>query len=338
MFKVKINYIGSFPPPYGGVTIKNKMLVETLGKFVKINVLKSNNGLPKRIAQLLILIRCIFSQQSLIIGISSKGGKSLLLTKLLYKFNRKIMKRSLYFMMGGRECYRIAKSEDEIKWYSNYKGIYVETESMVESLKKVGLTNIFLFPNCRPEIKRKNKSYYKHQFKCVFFSYIEKMKGVDNIIRASELLPQIHFDFWGEISSEYKNHFFSSISHNCNCKYNGCFKGNMDEVYKILEQYDVLLLPTKWKSEGVPGILVEAKIVGLPAIVSNNSYNAEIVKDGVDGFVLKENTPEALVEAIKKIYKNPRLNVKLKKGCKDTAQKYYIENYIPSIVKKIIEK
>lgn len=122
-----------------------------------------------------------------------------------------------------------------------------------------------------------------------------------------------------------------------NVTYHGVFKGESAEVYDELSKYDVMLLPTKWKNEGVPGVLVEAKIAGVPSIVSDMCYNAEIVEDGVSGIVLKENTVENLTEAIERIDKNRAKLYKLKVGAKQSAEKYYIENYIEDILKKLEE-
>ena len=108
-------------------------------------------------------------------------------------------------------------------------------------------------------------------------------------------------------------------------------------MYHELSQYDVLLLPSRWKNEGVPGILVESKITGLPAVVSDIAYNAEIVNDGVDGIVLKENTAEALSKALLYLGENRSVLSKLKIGAKDSAEHYYIDNYIDKIVGELKE-
>lgn len=44
-----------------------------------------------------------------------------------------------------------------------------------------------------------------------------------------------------------------------------------------------LLLPSKWSGEGVPGALVESKMAGIAAIVSDWNFNAEIVKNDSEG-------------------------------------------------------
>ena len=97
------------------------------------------------------------------------------------------------------------------------------------------------------------------------------------ILQAARILPQVLFHFYGEIKKDYEQDFYAAVREVGNVVYHGVFSGSADAVYQELGQYDVLLLPTRWKAEGLPGILVEAKISGLPAVVSDHNFNREIV-------------------------------------------------------------
>ena len=65
--------------------------------------------------------------------------------------------------------------------------------------------------------------------------------------------------FYGPIESKFDGVFKRTVSELENVHYMGIFKGSDEEKYKELRKYDVLLLPTRWKNEGVPGILVGAQ-------------------------------------------------------------------------------
>lgn len=110
-----------------------------------------------------------------------------------------------------------------------------------------------------------------------------------------------------------------------------------NELYNKLQQYDLLLFPTKWKNEGVPGVLVESKIAGIPAIVSDINFNSEIIKDEKTGLVLKKNTPEELAYAIERVYFNRDWLIELKHNAKDSSEEYLIENYIEDIIRLLKE-
>ena len=155
-------------------------------------------------------------------------------------------------------------------------------------------------------------SFDRERLKCVFFSLIQAKKGADIVLN--------------------EKHFMVEIASLPNVQYHGLFKGSNEDVYAELAKYDVLLFPTKWKTEGVPGILVEGKIAGLAEVVSNESYNSEIVKDGVEGIVLKENTKECLVETILHLESNKGNLRKMQVCSKESAKRFFIETYLPSIL------
>lgn len=106
-------------------------------------------------------------------------------------------------------------------------------------------------------------------------------------------------------------------------------------MYNKLQQYDVLLFPTRWKAEGVPGVLVEAKISGLPSIVSNINFNTEIIEDGKNRIILKHSTSVELANAIGCVYSNRDLLMEMKTNAMASAENYLIENYIEDIVQMI---
>lgn len=97
----------------------------------------------------------------------------------------------------------------------------------------------------------------------------------------------------------------------------------------------MLLLPTSHIGEEILGDLVEAKIAGLSALVSDHLYRAEIVEDGVSGIVLKENTAETFAKAVKALDKDRKMLYLMMGGAKNSAEDYYIENYIPMIIKQL---
>ena len=130
-------------------------------------------------------------------------------------------------------------------------------------------------------------SFDRERLKCVFFSLIQEKKGADIVLNAARNCPSVDFAFYGSIDVDYEKHFMAEIASLPNVQYHGLFKGRMK---MSMQNWQSMMgfFPTKWKTEGVPGILVEGKIAGLAEVVSNESYNSEIVKDGVEGIVLKE--------------------------------------------------
>lgn len=336
-----IYYLGAFPVEGGGVTNKNRDIYSALSKEhinikkIDVNRIKRKKGIKEVIRFLMSLL----PGNRFIIGLSGVRGNSVRMVKFLNMVTHSNLKKSIYFMMGGTEASKIAQDSALIKLFGNLKQIYVETPSMKDIMNSAGMNNISLYPNCRPRsssISCYNTTRDTKTINCVFFSYIDEMKGVDIILDAAKRTSETHYSFYGDISEEYKDKFLKAIASLKNCSYNGYFNGKPSEIYTLLQKFDLLLFPTKWECEGVPGILVEAKIAGVPVIASKNSFNGEIVEDGVDGILLKENNSVSLCNTLNCLRCNKDTIIKMKKACQITSKKYYIDQYIKGIVEMLM--
>ncbi|WP_231490797.1 glycosyltransferase [Pedobacter sp. Leaf170] len=61
------------------------------------------------------------------------------------------------------------------------------------------------------------------------------------------------------------------------------FKGYTDDIREIWKEHHALILPSR--SEGLPLTIIEAMSFGRPTIASNAGGNAEIIQDGITGFI-----------------------------------------------------
>lgn len=331
-------YIGRATPLGGGVTNKNHLLAEILAKKVTIPLIDLTLIKRGSIKTLFRLIKAFISRKSTLV-LGPAGQMRKVFSHFLYNFNRRAMERSLLIVMGGQFSNIVAADEKYQKWVKHYKMMYVETQSMADALINIGITNVTVFPNCRLKPTAEFVPHQREkQLKCVCFSMIYPEKGIDTALEAAEQLPDVSFEFWGPIRENYKAEFLSAIERFANCKYNGIFTVDGDNVYPMLNQYDLLLFPTRCVGEGVPGTLIEAKIADLPAIVSNVAYNAELVEDGVSGLVMRENTADCLAECIAHVRDDGALLEKLKLGAKASGEGYYLESYIDDFVLRLAQQ
>lgn len=254
----------------------------------------------------------------------------------LYLFNKKGLNNSILIVMGGKFSNDVARNLRYKAIVSEYKKIFVETAAMKNALNDSGINNVCIYPNCREKpIQKINIKPRDGKLKCIFFSMIYPEKGVDTILEAACRLSDIEFDFWGNIDKNYCSIFLNKIRSLENCEYRGVFKSDVDNVYELLNTYDIMLFPTRLTSEGVPGTLIEAKIAALPAIVSDVAFNSSIVKHMNDGIVLNHNNCENLMAAIRLLDHDDALLSSLKKGALKSADDYYIEKYIDEITCEI---
>lgn len=330
-------YIGSFPPPYGGVTKKNVVVFETLKKYIDIRRIEAVSSKIALVKQFLLILKrnCFY-----VIGIG--GLKNLKRYLYLMRIcNPSALERTIVMIPGGFFHSFVKQSGiSYIKILRRIRSIYAETEGMVRSLTEMGLENVKLFPNCRNNISNIKPGHkFKGKLRCIFFSMVSLEKGIDIYLEAAEKNPYIQFDIYGELKLNNRNkiNFEKFCNRLENVSYKGCFKGKNDEVYSLLTEYDLLIFPSRWKYEGVPGVLVEAKISALPAVVSDINYNTEIVTNNIDGIVLEVNDAGHLTEALKKLDEDRRFLYQLAQNAKESAERYSIDYYEAQLLKDVMD-
>lgn len=328
-----IYYIGSFPPEFGGVTIKNKNLYETLEKEIPLKKVDLNLVKRGNIREMLRLLWALRPGNQYLLGVAGQKNRRNF-TKLMYRFKRKAMGRSVMFVMAGVVSDMIEAGPEYLKMASCYRKIYVELSAMARALEAAGLSNVSIYPNGRPEPENL-PPVAKHEgpLRCVFFSRIQPEKGVDRILEAAKRLPGVEFHFYGEFEPAYEQRFREEIAARPNTEYHGVFRGDSDAVYRELSGYDLLLLPTRCKTEGLPGILIEAKIAGIPSVVTDLNSLGEIVTDSVDGIVLKVDSADCLTAALEALDADRENLQRMKHESRISARRYYIESYIPGILR-----
>lgn len=336
-----IVFIGEMPPPYGGVAVKDKLVYQMVFKELGARMIdlvecKRNPAkTPYIFAQILI---AMISGKKIIIGVGTPWRRKVLLQMQNFFGGRKSLRNVTLLGMGGR-IHQIDSTDLRMKELMCQIGsIWVETNGMIMEMQKLGISNVFLFPNCRREAGSLPPREYKSEIlKLVFFSRICPEKGVDLIIDVVDRFPAgCTLDFYGEIAVEYKNIFDAFLQDHPQVTYHGVFDGTNKSVYQELNQYDVMLLPSKWIGEGVPGALVESKMAGITAIVSNWNFNKEVVLNGVEGLVLEACDADALIEAVNKLYFNKDMLKSMKQEAFASRLKYDIETYKRKLQKVVV--
>jgi glycosyltransferase involved in cell wall biosynthesis len=78
------------------------------------------------------------------------------------------------------------------------------------------------------------------------------------------------------------------------------FAGHVDDVAAIWRDHHALILPSR--CEGLPIVLVEAMLSGRVPVVTDAGGNAEVIDDGVSGFVAAAPSKDSLDEAMERAW------------------------------------
>lgn len=176
------------------------------------------------------------------------------------------------------------------------------------------------------------------RLECVFFSLIGHDKGADLVLDAAEALPRVGFTFYGRVEHAFEREFGERVAALLNVGYRGVFDSVAGDPIAEVNGYDLHLLPTRWPNEGVPGVLVETKMAAVPSVVSDICYNAELVRDGVEGVVLGACTADALAAAIGTLDADRARLDRMKQAALDSAERFYIDRYVDWLAADLMEE
>jgi len=150
-------------------------------------------------------------------------------------------------------------------------------------------------------------------------------KGYQYLFRAFELVKKIIPDAELICVGDYKRDFAIEKP-----KWHGSFThiSHVDQptLASILQKCTAFVFPSQ--EEGFARVLSEAMGAGLPIIASHESGATTLVRDGIEGFIVRGRDPRHIADAMIRVFLDPELNRKMgeaahKKGAaKNTWQDY----------------
>ncbi|PAK44843.1 glycosyltransferase family 4 protein, partial [Peribacillus simplex] len=172
--------------------------------------------------------------------------------------------------------------------------------------------------------------------KLVYFSRVLEEKGIELAIDAVNQInnnsKRVELDIIGPIQKEYKNKFNEILKNNKQKEIN--YKGVLqpNEIHENLSNYDVMVFPTYYASEGFPGVVIDAFISGLPVLASDWKYNQEFVTDNFTGSIFKTKDIDDLISKINYFILNPDVILKMRENCLKQVLNYHVDYVIPKLL------
>ena len=96
---------------------------------------------------------------------------------------------------------------------------------------------------------------------------------------------------------------------------------NIPNASKYLKNFDIFVLPSL--KEGLPYVILEAGLAGLPIIASNVGGIPEIIENGKEGLLVPPANPEELAVAIKKLIDDKALRENLARNLHEKIQREF---------------
>lgn len=331
--------------PKGGQEVKTCILADTLeakyGKIYRIDTLAKNSRIKMPFQLLWAMITCTD-----VVILPAHNGL-VVLSRLLSKLNKLFHRRLHYSVIGGWLQDLLPNHPDVMKALHTFTGIYVETKTMMDALQKLGFTNVYVVPNCKPlSIIKKNDldTSYSEPYKLVTFSRVTEKKGIGTAVDIVTILNKKYgrkvftLDIYGPVDPGEDEKWFTELQKSFTDAIT--YRGNapFDKSVEILSGYFALLFPTQYFTEGIPGTIIDSYAAGVPVISSKWKSFSDVVDEGVTGLGFEFNKGGDLERIMEKVITNPSMIINLKQGCIRKANEFLPQNAIRPLIDRINER
>jgi len=281
---------GPIAPPNWGPAIKNRILLDALQEYgvdvLAINTLGWRRG-PVCLAARLFA-RAVKTRRVLLSV--SRGGRWILLPPLailsvIFGVSTVLLPTGGVF---AQELVSLPCFARRFYIWCVQRCLLVcaETGQLARSLEELGMDNVILLPNFKPDYKPSGQERsLENPLRIVYVSRVREEKGIGLLLQALDTIRDVSFslDIFGILRNDYRATFEEHLSCRSYAHYGGVLESR--ELVERLSQYDIMVFPTLCESEGFPGVLVDAAIAGLPVVASAVAANAEIIRDGFNGLL-----------------------------------------------------
>ncbi len=241
---------------------------------------------------------------------------------------RLLKKRLYYNVVGGWLPGFTQNSKIITALLKKYDGIIVETGTMNKRLCDQGFSNVVTVPNFKDlNVVSEFPEISAPPYRFCIFSRVMAEKGVTSAAEVFSKINSIYgknvcrLDVYGPVTEEYREEFEKLLEkHRDFMKYGGIKKP--EDAPETIKNYYMLLFPTLFYTEGVPGTIIDSYSAGVPVLASRWESWRDILSDETAvtyEFKNEEDFCNKLIFCIN----NPERIAEKKKSCVERAAQYH---------------
>lgn len=240
-----------------------------------------------------------------------------LITGLGYTFQSKILwlNHLLQFL------YRISMRKVEKVFFQN-----PDDESLFQNLGiiKTSDNKSVVVNGSGVDLKKFNTSPFPKKIQFLLIARLLGDKGVREYFKAAKAVrekrPDIKFGLVGWIDNHPNAISKQELDERIDAG-DIFFYGRMDDVKPAISESSVYVLPSY--REGTPRTVLEAMAMGRPIITTDAPGCKETVKDGINGYIVKVKSSQALVKAMFSFIEQPELIESMGNNSRKIAEDKY---------------
>jgi glycosyltransferase involved in cell wall biosynthesis len=351
MNRPKVLIIGATPPPYNGMSVATELALQALGdEFCVIHLDTADRRGLSNIGR--IDLRNVFL--AVYHGLKYSGLLLLKNPKIVYvpiAQDRLAFLRDSLFLIPARllgkkvivhlhggyfaTFYRSASASTQrlIRYClgKSARAIVLGTSlgDMFEGIVPRGRVRVI--PNGIPDyfgmIQYSASNGRRHTI--LYLSTLLKEKGALDVLTAlpmiAESVPDVRAVFAGEWYRAEDKQSAERIVRDLKLESRVEFIGPVapPRKYEVVREADLFVMPTYYKNEGHPFVILEAMSAGLPVVSTNVGCIPETVVDGVNGFIVEPGNTEEFAGRVVSLLINDDLRRRMGEASRTRFLEYY---------------
>lgn len=181
---------------------------------------------------------------------------------------------------------------------------------LYQQLYNIDKNKLLIIPNFyNDELVYDLRYYNKYSKQIITVGGLNYAKGYEHLINIAKLVftkhPDWQWHIYGDGEQNYKIQIMNLIKQN-NLENHVILKGNNSNIYDVYQDYSFFVMTSRYEGFGM--VLLEAKAKKLPLISFDiNSGPSDIIRDGIDGFLIKPFDCKAMADKICELIEQPKL-------------------------------
>ena len=99
--------------------------------------------------------------------------------------------------------------------------------------------------------------------------------------------------------------------------------GSRSDVAELLGRSDVMVFPSRPQGEGMPGVLIEGGLCGLPIVATDVEGVRTVIDDGVTGYIVGVDDLDAMIDALTRLVEDDDLRHTMGEAARTRCQQEF---------------
>ena len=276
-----------------------------------------------------------------IIFLTAKNGIKIIPSLLL--FFKKRNSRIFYDVIGGWLPSLLESNKALSRRLQSLDGIWVETANMKCDMQELGFHNVTVVKNFKSiDLLCENELVYHSAIPLPLctFSRVIKEKGINDAIDAvarinSRFNKTVYtLDIYGPVDKNYETEFKNLV--NVNKKFVR-YCGIIDPLQSVstVKNYFLLLFPTHYFTEGIPGTIIDAYFSGVPVVAPCWKNHQDVIKNRETGLCYPFDDFNCFLDLLVYSFENITEINMMKKNCLSFAFAFTTKAIVEQIDKML---